>query len=197
MIDNDNIIFLDGYILDMIEVNDSLVYINLITYEFDVSKGTQIPNQHKLVFKDHLASLASEYLESNKAIGISGSIKHYEDEEKDDEIIVNKLFFGTQNVIKIVGYVGKIDVKKNNVVRLRVATHDFYKSKGEKVEETDWHTIVAFNHAAEVIKECIEVGDLISVKGKVKTKEFNKNIRTEIYAESIKLKKKKGENNEK
>jgi single-strand DNA-binding protein len=194
MNDNDNLIFIDGYISDIVKVDDTNTWVYVVTYELDKDDDEAIENIHKLVFENQLSDLADEYLEIGRQIGVSGSLSAAIEEEEEKHILVDRLFFGTQNIIKIVGYVGVIDEKKNNVVRLRIATHDIYKSKGNKVEETDWHTVVCFSGVATTVKEYIKVGDLISVKGKLKTKEFNNKISSEIYAESIKLKRRKEKN---
>jgi len=72
------------------------------------------------------------------------------------------------------GNIGKdVDFKTfdngNSLAKFSLATNDFYKnSKGEKVQETQWHNIVAWGKTAEYINQSLKKGHEVLVKGKLK-----------------------------
>ncbi len=49
-----------------------------------------------------------------------------------------------------------------------LATNDFYmNAQGEKVEQTNWHQLIAFGKTAEVLKNHVFKGKEIAVEGKL------------------------------
>lgn len=75
------------------------------------------------------------------------------------------------------------------VTSFSIACDDSYKDKqtGQKVERTDWVRVVAFRQTAEFLGEWLRKGARILVKGKLKTREYDKDgvkhYVTEIHAE--------------
>ncbi|MDR2204871.1 MAG: single-stranded DNA-binding protein, partial [Flavobacteriaceae bacterium] len=74
-----------------------------------------------------------------------------------------------------------------------LATSDFYtNAKGEKVEETQWHNLVAHGKTAEIFQKYVEKGKEIAVEGKIVYRSFEgtdgqKRYITEIRVEEILL----------
>ncbi len=72
-----------------------------------------------------------------------------------------------------------------------LATNEFYKNKeGEEVSKTEWHRIVVWNRAADIVKQHVKKGDALYVEGKISTnswddKEGNKHYSTEIICDSF------------
>ena len=62
------------------------------------------------------------------------------------------------------------------VVNLSLATTRHYKNKqtNEKVEETEWHRVVAFGRLAEIIMEYVKKGRLIRIVGRIRTQSWEK-----------------------
>lgn len=61
------------------------------------------------------------------------------------------------------------------VVKFRMATDDSYtNSQGEKVEQTDWHTVVAWGKKAELIFSHLKKGEKIRVFGKLKYNQWER-----------------------
>ena len=59
------------------------------------------------------------------------------------------------------------------VAKFSLATNEFYKnSKGEKVQETQWHQIVAWGKTAEIIQKYATKGKEIGVSGKLKSRSY-------------------------
>jgi single-strand DNA-binding protein len=77
---------------------------------------------------------------------------------------------------------------------MRIATTRSWKDKasGEKVDETEWHSIVLYDRMAEVAGEHLRKGSSVYIEGRLKTrkwqdKEGNDRYSTEIVAEGMQL----------
>ena len=82
----------------------------------------------------------------------------------------------------------------NAVCNLRLATTRNWKDKtsGEKVEETEWHSVVLYDRQAEIAGEYLRKGRPVYIEGRLKTrkwqdKEGQDRYTTEIVAESMQL----------
>lgn len=100
------------------------------------------------------------------------------------------------NKVFVLGYVGKdpeLRYTPSGIanVTISVATSRSWKSKesGEKVEETEWHRIVAWDKLAEIIGEYLHKGDQVHIEGRLKTRKWEKdghtNYTTEIICEQM------------
>lgn len=100
------------------------------------------------------------------------------------------------NSVHLIGHLGQ-DPKTFNFdnggmkVSFSMATNDYRKDKdGNRVEETQWHHIVAFGNTAKIAEEYLHKGSEIGLKGKLtynqwEDKEGNKRYSTEIIANEI------------
>jgi len=98
-----------------------------------------------------------------------------------------------RNTVQLIGNLGQ-EVKYFNFdsgsakASFTLATNDYYKnSKGEKVQDTQWHNVVAWGNLAENMKTILDKGSEVMVKGKLTSrsyddKEGNKRYVTEIVA---------------
>lgn len=72
-----------------------------------------------------------------------------------------------------------------------LATSDYHKNeKGERVQETQWHNIVAWGKTAKVAADFLSKGKEIALEGKLtnrswEDKEGNKKYITEVLANQI------------
>lgn len=80
------------------------------------------------------------------------------------------------------------------VCNVSLATNRSWKNKdsGEKMEETEWHRVVAYDRLADVIGEYVKKGKPVYVEGRLKTRKWqDKDGRdvytTEIVCESLQL----------
>lgn len=78
------------------------------------------------------------------------------------------------------------------VCSITIAVGDDYKNKdGQRVEQTEWVRIVAFNRLAEIIEEYCRKGSKVFVTGKMKTRSWEqdgiKRYATEIIAGEMQL----------
>ncbi len=78
------------------------------------------------------------------------------------------------------------------VAKLSLATSDIYMKDNEKIEKTEWHTIIAWGKTAENIHKLCKKGDSISVHGKLQNRSWEdqqgqKRYTTEIICNEFKL----------
>ena len=79
------------------------------------------------------------------------------------------------------------------LAKFSIATNDNYtNAKGEKVEHTDWHNVVAWGKTAEIIEQFVNKGKEIAVEGKLTTrswedKEGQKRYTTEVVCSELLL----------
>lgn len=83
------------------------------------------------------------------------------------------------NKVMLLGRVGKEPVIRQTatgsvVANLSMATSTFSSKDGHRQEYTEWHNIVAFNKAAEVIQSYVKKGDQIFVEGSLQTRKYEK-----------------------
>ena len=81
-----------------------------------------------------------------------------------------------------------------SVANFRIATSETYKDKttGEKREQTEWHSIVAWRGLAEITEKYLRKGSKVYVEGKLRTrqwqdKEGTTRYTTEIQADEMNL----------
>lgn len=98
-----------------------------------------------------------------------------------------------RNSVQLVGHLGQ-EVKFYNFdsgttkASFTLATNDYYKNnKGEKTKETQWHNIIAWGKMAENMKNLLDKGSQVLVKGKLTSRSYEdtngqKRYVTEILA---------------
>ncbi len=99
---------------------------------------------------------------------------------------------GTLNKVMLIGHLGD-DVKitqfdgGNCIGRFPIATSETYKNKqtGEKVSNTEWHTIIVRNKAAEICEKFLKKGDRIYVEGRIKTRKWQGDDGKDRYSTEI------------
>lgn len=101
------------------------------------------------------------------------------------------------NKVILVGNLGKdpdVQYLDNNVslARFSLATNDSYKDKdGNRVDQTEWHNIVAWRALAKVAEDYLKKGSKIYLEGKIRTRSWDdkqtgeKKYSTEIVADNF------------
>ena len=85
------------------------------------------------------------------------------------------------NKITLAGRIGSVPEANNGVVKFSLATYEKYKNeKGEIVETTQWHSVVAFKKTGELISKYFDKGDEIYIEGKVNYNKYNDKTYTQI-----------------
>ncbi len=102
------------------------------------------------------------------------------------------------NSVRLIGHLG-VDPKPlklesgNSKASFTLATNDYYRDKnGEKVEETQWHNIVAYGKTADVAEKFLKKGSQIAIAGKLTNRQWDgkdgaKHYITEVIASQIHL----------
>jgi len=103
-----------------------------------------------------------------------------------------------RNKVTLIGHTGK-DVEvvnfENGGIKASVtlATNDYYtNAQGEKVEDTQWHNLVAFGKTADIMQKYVTKGKEIAIEGKITyrsydTQDGQKRYITEIRVEELVL----------
>jgi single-strand DNA-binding protein len=80
----------------------------------------------------------------------------------------------------------------NTVTNLRIATsHSRLGQDNERIEETEWHSIVCFSKRAEIAAEHLRKGMQVYIEGRINTRSWDdkhtgeKKYRTEIIADNL------------
>ncbi|WP_458118755.1 single-stranded DNA-binding protein [Mannheimia haemolytica] len=111
------------------------------------------------------------------------------------------------NKVILVGNLGA-DPKLNNeqdieklAARLSIATSESWQDQrtGEKVEKTEWHSVVLWRKLAKIASDWLRKGDKVYIEGKLQTRKWTDNngierYTTEIVASSLQMLGTKGEN---
>jgi single-strand DNA-binding protein len=103
------------------------------------------------------------------------------------------------NKVILVGNVGKDpDVRHLEggvtVARFPLATNETYTDKnGQKITQTEWHSIVVWRGQADVAAKYVKSGKLLYVEGKLRTSSYEdketgvKKYNTEVYCTSFRF----------
>lgn len=101
-----------------------------------------------------------------------------------------------KNRVQLIGNLGNkpeviILESGKKLAKFSIATNETYKnSKGEKVIDTQWHNIVAWNKTAEIIESYLDKGSEVMIEGRLvyrsyKSETGEKKYITEIVCNEI------------
>lgn len=101
-----------------------------------------------------------------------------------------------KNRVQLMGNLGRdIELKQTEtgkkMARVSIATSETYQNaKGEKVTETQWHTVVAWGKTAELMASLLHKGSEVLVEGKLVNRSYvdkdgQKKYITEVSAEEF------------
>jgi single-strand DNA-binding protein len=85
-----------------------------------------------------------------------------------------------RNRVTLIGHTGKevevINFEKGGMkASVSLATNDFYtNAMGEKVEETQWHNLIAFGKTAEIMQKYVQKGKEVAIEGKLTYRSYEK-----------------------
>jgi single-strand DNA-binding protein len=103
-----------------------------------------------------------------------------------------------RNKVQLIGNVGNDPEIKSfdggkKVANFTIATNESYKNeKGEKVDQTEWHKVVAWGKTAEIIEKFVTKGKEVAIEGKLTHRSYEdkngeKRYITEVVANEILL----------
>ena len=96
-----------------------------------------------------------------------------------------------RNNVQLIGNLGmNPEVKSlesgSTVAKFSIATSDRYKNnKGEQVEETTWHNLVAWGKTAEIAEKYLKKGSQVAVDGKLTNRSYEAKDGTKRYVSEI------------
>ncbi|WBX76427.1 single-stranded DNA-binding protein [Tenacibaculum ovolyticum] len=101
-----------------------------------------------------------------------------------------------RNKVQLIGNLGNnpeiITLESGKkLAKFSIATNESYKnSEGEKVIDTQWHNVVAWNKTAEIIEKYLQKGSEIAIEGKLtsrsyETSEGEKRYVTEVVCNEL------------
>ncbi|QEE08639.1 single-stranded DNA-binding protein [Bartonella kosoyi] len=105
------------------------------------------------------------------------------------------------NKVILMGYLGADPESKTmtsgaEIVNFRLATSESYTDKNthQKVEKTEWHSVVVFNpHLAKIALQYLNKGSKVYVEGKLQTRKWQDKNGHDRYTTEIILPQYKGE----
>ena len=77
------------------------------------------------------------------------------------------------------------------LAKFSIATNESYKNaKGEKIEDTQWHNLIAWGKTADIIEKYLQKGNEVAIEGKLTNRSYddkdgNKRYITEIVINEI------------
>jgi len=101
-----------------------------------------------------------------------------------------------KNKVQLIGNLGDnpevIKLESGKILaKFSLATNESYKnSNGEKIEDTQWHNIVAWGKTAEIIEKYLKKGNEVAVEGKLTNRSYedkdgNKRYFTEVVINEL------------
>jgi single-strand DNA-binding protein len=103
-----------------------------------------------------------------------------------------------KNTVQLIGHVGQEPEIKTfdggkKVANITLATNEvYYKENGDKVEQTEWHKVVAWGKTADIIEKYVTKGKEIAIEGKLTHRSYDdkngeKRYITEVVANEVLL----------
>ncbi len=103
-----------------------------------------------------------------------------------------------RNTVQLIGHVGQEPEIKTleggrKMANITIATSEvYYKENGDKVENTEWHRVVAWGKTAEIIEKYVVKGKEIAIEGKLVHRSYDdkngdKRYITEVVANDVLL----------
>ncbi|MBA5630121.1 single-stranded DNA-binding protein [Moheibacter lacus] len=97
-----------------------------------------------------------------------------------------------RNKVTLIGRTGKevetVNFENGSLAKVSLATSEHYtNAKGEKVEETQWHNLVAFGKTAEIMQKYVEKGKEIAIEGKIIYRNYDDKDGQKRYITEIKV----------
>ena len=98
---------------------------------------------------------------------------------------------GSVNKVILLGNLGKDPVIRTipsgaKVASFSLATTEVYKDKnGQKVQQTEWHNVVAWRNMAETAEKYLKKGSPVYVEGRLRTRKWQDNDGKDRYSVEV------------
>jgi single-strand DNA-binding protein len=101
-----------------------------------------------------------------------------------------------KNRVQLIGNLGmnpeiKTLESGKKLAKFSIATNESYKNaKGEKIEDTQWHNLIAWGKTADIVEKYLQKGNEVAIEGKLSNssyddKDGNKRYVTEIVVNEL------------
>lgn len=83
-----------------------------------------------------------------------------------------------KNKVQLIGHLGQepeiISLETGRkLAKFPLATNDYYYNKqGDKIEDTQWHNIIAWGKTAEIIEKYVNKGQEVAIEGKLTSRSY-------------------------
>ncbi len=97
-----------------------------------------------------------------------------------------------KNRVQLIGNLGQdpeiVNMENGGkLAKFSIATSETYKNaKGEKVEDTQWHNVVAWGKTAEIVENFLTKGKQVAVEGKLVHRSYETNEGEKRYITEVK-----------
>lgn len=96
-----------------------------------------------------------------------------------------------KNKVQLIGNLGNdpeiitLDGGKK-LAKLQIATNETYKNAtGEKITDTQWHNLVAWNKTAEIVEKYLKKGKEVMVEGKLTSRSYETSAGEKRYITEV------------
>lgn len=103
--------------------------------------------------------------------------------------------YSLKNKVNLIGNLGKdVEVKETKsgkkLARFSVATNDSYTKDGEREQDTQWHSIIAWGKTADMMALLLKKGNQVAIEGRIsygsfQDKDGNTRYTTDIVANTF------------
>lgn len=86
--------------------------------------------------------------------------------------------YALKNKVQLIGNLGgkpeiKSTVNGKKLAKFSIATNETYRNaNGEKVTETQWHSLVAWGKVADIAEKYLDKGKEVAIEGKLVTRNY-------------------------
>lgn len=97
------------------------------------------------------------------------------------------------NRVQLIGNLGTNPEVKTmdagtKMARFRMATNESYRNnKGEKITETQWHTVIAWGKIAEIAEKYLVKGKEVIIEGKLVNRSYNDKDGNKKYVTEVQV----------
>ena len=102
-----------------------------------------------------------------------------------------KIMNTLRNKVQLIGNLGNnpevITLESGKkLAKFSIATNDSYKNaSGEKITDTQWHNVIAWNKTAEIVEKYLTKGNEIAVEGKLTSRSYENKEGVKKYITEI------------
>ena len=96
-----------------------------------------------------------------------------------------------RNKVQLIGNLGNdpeiITLESGKkLAKLSIATNETYKNAaGEKITDTQWHNVVAWNKTADIIEKYLKKGNEVAIEGKLTSRSYETSAGEKRYITEV------------